>query len=70
MVRETPLHIGHLRQMTRAAEAGAVIMPPVHAFYQKPSSVGEIVETTAARALDLLGLEHDLVPRWGGDPPR
>jgi 4-hydroxy-3-polyprenylbenzoate decarboxylase len=65
MVRETPLHVGHLRLMTQAAEAGATIMPPVPAFYQRPGSVAEIVEATAARALDLLGLEHDLITRWG-----
>lgn len=65
MVRETPLHIGHLRQMSQAAEAGAIIMPPVPAFYQRPRSVDEIINATAARALDLLGLEHDLLARWG-----
>lgn len=70
MVRETPLHIGHLRQMLRAAEAGATIMPPVPAFYQRPGSVAEIIDATAARALDLLGLEHDLLVRWGDAPAR
>jgi flavin prenyltransferase len=65
MVRETPLHAGHLRLMTQAAEAGAIIMPPVPAFYHRPRSIDELVEATAARALDLLGLEHDLLRRWG-----
>jgi 4-hydroxy-3-polyprenylbenzoate decarboxylase len=65
MVRESPLHVGHLRLMTQAAEAGATIMPPVPAFYHRPASVEAMVEATAARALDLLGLEHDLVARWG-----
>lgn len=65
MVRESPLHVGHLRLMTQAAEAGATIMPPVPAFYHRPCSVDDLVESTAARALDLLGLEHDLIARWG-----
>ncbi len=65
MVRETPLHQGHLRLMSAAAEAGAVIMPPVPAFYQRPETLAEVVHHTAARALDLLGLEHDLLQRWG-----
>jgi 4-hydroxy-3-polyprenylbenzoate decarboxylase len=65
MVRETPLHPGHLRLMLQAAEAGAIIMPPVPAFYHRPDSLAEVVHHTAARALDLLGLEHDLLQRWG-----
>jgi 4-hydroxy-3-polyprenylbenzoate decarboxylase len=65
MVRETPLHVGHLKQMTRAAEAGATIMPPVPAFYQRPRSLEQIISETAARALDLLGIEHNATARWG-----
>ncbi len=66
MVRETPLHRGHLRLMLRAAEAGATIMPPVPAFYNRPQTVADIIEHTIGRALDLLGLDHDLLLRWGG----
>ena len=65
MVRETPLHLTHLRLMVQAAEAGAIIMPPVPAFYGKPKTIEELVDDTAARALDLLGLDHDLLQRWG-----
>jgi 4-hydroxy-3-polyprenylbenzoate decarboxylase len=64
LVRETPLHLGHLRLMTRAAEAGAVIAPPVPAFYSRPTSVDDLVDHTVARVLDLLGVDHDLSVRW------
>ena len=66
MVRETPLHIGHLRLMTQAAEAGAVILPPLPAFYSRPRSIEDIVRQSAGRALDALGIETDLVTRWSG----
>lgn len=66
LVRETPLHLGHLRLMTLAAEMGAVIMPPVPAFYHRPAGIDDIVRHTVARALDHLGLDHDLVRRWSG----
>jgi len=65
MVREPPLHAGHLRLMQEATAAGAVVMPPVPAFYTRPQSIEELVRQTAARALDLLGLDHDLADRWG-----
>lgn len=65
MVRETPLHLGHLRAMTQATEAGAIIMPPVPAFYAKPESLDDMVTQTVARALDLFGIDNDLVRRWG-----
>ena len=68
MVRETPLHLVHLRNMTTVTEMGAVCCPPVPAFYQKPQTVDDIVQHSVARALDLLGLEHDLAPRWQGLP--
>ena len=67
--RETPLHLGHLRAMAAAAEAGAVIAPPVPAFYARPQSIAEMVDYTCARALDLFDLgEIDLpaVNRWKG----
>ncbi|MBI3538270.1 MAG: UbiX family flavin prenyltransferase [Chloroflexi bacterium] len=67
VVRETPLHIGHLRLMTQATEMGAIIAPPMPAFYHQPKSVDEIVNQTVGRVLDLLGIEHaDLFKRWTG----
>jgi 4-hydroxy-3-polyprenylbenzoate decarboxylase len=66
MVRETPLHLGHLRTMTLAAEAGAIIAPPVPAFYQRPGTVGEIVEHTVRRALARVGLPDFAPTEWGG----
>ncbi len=66
MVRETPLHKGHLELMVRAADLGAVIMPPVPAFYHRPRTIDDLVRQSVGRALDLLGLDHDLVRRWQG----
>jgi len=67
MVRETPLHLGHIRAMGQATEAGAIIMPPVPALYAKPQSVEEIIEHSVGRALDLFGLDSGTVRRWGED---
>ena len=67
MVRETPLHLGHLRTMVRLAEMGAVIAPPLPAFYAKPASLGEMVDQSVGRALDLFGLSWRPVKRWGQD---
>jgi 4-hydroxy-3-polyprenylbenzoate decarboxylase len=66
--RETPLHLGHLRLLVRVAEMGAVVMPPVPAFYHRPETVEEIVDQTVNRILDLLDieLENDLFRRWEG----
>ncbi len=66
VVRETPLHRGHLRLMSLAAEAGAVIFPPVPAFYAKPKSVEEIVDNTVGRVLARLGVENQLYKEWKG----
>jgi 4-hydroxy-3-polyprenylbenzoate decarboxylase len=66
MVRETPLHPGHLRSMARAAEAGAIIFPPVPAFYGRPQTVDDIVDGTVGRVLARLGLANDLYTRWEG----
>jgi 4-hydroxy-3-polyprenylbenzoate decarboxylase len=66
MVRETPLHLGHLRTLAQLAEMGAVIAPPVPAFYAKPTSLEEMVDQTVGRALDLLGLAWSAVRRWEG----
>jgi 4-hydroxy-3-polyprenylbenzoate decarboxylase len=65
LVRETPLHTGHLRTMTQASEMGAVIFPPVPAFYGWPESVQDIVDQTVGRVLDLFDMENGLVRRWG-----
>jgi flavin prenyltransferase len=65
LVRETPLHTGHLRTMTALSEMGAVIAPPVPAFYAKPQSLEEMIDHTLGRALDLFGLETGTVRRWG-----
>ena len=66
LVRETPLHLGHIRLLRQAAEAGATIMPPVPAFYHRPKTIDQLVDQTVGRALDQLGLETDLVTRWNG----
>jgi len=67
MVRETPLHLGHLRTMTALSEMGAIIMPPVPAFYAEPQSVDDIIDQSVGRALDLFGIDTPLVKRWGED---
>ncbi len=66
MVRETPLHLGHLRTMTALAEMGAIIAPPLPAFYAKPASISEMVDQSVGRALDLFGLDWSAVRRWDG----
>ena len=65
LVRETPLHTGHLRTMTALSEMGAVIAPPVPAFYAKPQTLEEMIDQTLGRVLDLFDLEIGLVRRWG-----
>ena len=65
MVRETPLHLGHLRTMASLSEMGAVIMPPVPALYAKPDSIEEMVTHSVGRALDLFDIDTGLVKRWG-----
>ncbi|HXV01184.1 MAG TPA: UbiX family flavin prenyltransferase [Caulobacteraceae bacterium] len=67
MVRESPLHLGHLRTLTALAEMGATIAPPVPAFYAKPADVGEIADQCVGRALELFGLGWRGVRRWGED---
>ncbi|WP_436357225.1 UbiX family flavin prenyltransferase [Brevundimonas sp. CEF1] len=66
MVRETPLHLGHLRTMTSLAEMGATIAPPLPAFYARPTSIAEMVDQSVGRALDLFGLDWSAVRRWEG----
>jgi 4-hydroxy-3-polyprenylbenzoate decarboxylase len=65
MVRETPLHLGHLRTMVALSEMGAVIAPPAPAFYAKPRSLAEMIDHTLGRMLDLFGLDAGAVRRWG-----
>jgi len=66
VVRETPLHRGHLKTLLTASENGATILPPMPAFYTKPASIAELVDHTVARILDQFGIEHQLSSRWGG----
>lgn len=66
MVRETPLHLGHLRTMTALTEMGAIIAPPLPAFYARPASIEEMIDQSVGRALDLFGLEWSSVRRWTG----
>lgn len=68
LVRETPLHLGHLRLMTQVTEMGAIVMPPVPALYAKPRSIDEMINQTVGRVLDLVGFPNDLVRRWQGLP--
>jgi 4-hydroxy-3-polyprenylbenzoate decarboxylase len=67
MVRETPLHLGHLRSMTALAEMGAIILPPVPAFYAEPKTLSDLVDQMVGRALDLFGYDWPDVKRWGED---
>lgn len=66
MVRETPLHKGHLDLMSRAADYGAVILPPMPAFYHKPESLMDVIHQSIGKALDQVGIEHNLFKRWNG----
>jgi len=68
MVRESPLHLGHLRSMTALAEMGATLAPPVPAFYHQPHSVDDIVNHSVERVLDLIGLPSPQARRWDGPP--
>ncbi len=68
LFRETPLHAGHIELMAQATRNGAILMPPVPAFYCKPETLADIVEQTVGRALDLLGLETPIVKRWRQEP--
>jgi polyprenyl P-hydroxybenzoate/phenylacrylic acid decarboxylase-like protein len=69
MVREAPLHLGHLRSMVTAAEIGAVVYPPVPAFYARPQSLEQMVDHTLGRVLDLFDISTDVVSRWQGLAP-
>ncbi len=65
VVRETPLHLGHLRLMAQVTEMGGVVLPPVPAFYHRPKSIMDIVDHTVGKALDLFEIPHKLFRRWG-----
>ncbi|MBI2771947.1 MAG: UbiX family flavin prenyltransferase [Burkholderiales bacterium] len=67
MVRETPLHLGHLRNMTAVTEMGAIVYPPVPAFYSKPQTIQDLVDHSLGRALDLFGITLPGIKRWGAD---
>ena len=69
MLRETPLHAGHIRLMAQATENGALIMPPVPGFYSRPQSIDDMVTQSVGRALDLLGIDAGVVKRWKDDAP-
>lgn len=66
VVRETPLHAGHLRQMLALAEIGGILLPPMPAFYQRPKSIDDLVNHTVARILDRMGIARGLIPEWTG----
>lgn len=70
MVRETPLHLGHLRTMSAVTEMGAIVMPPVPAMYAKPAGLDEMIDHTVGRALDLFDIDIGSVQRWQGAPPK
>ena len=70
LIRETPLHVGHLRMMLALAEMGAVVLPPMPAFYNRPKDLDDIVNHTIARVLDRLDLPQSLVGEWQGTRPR
>jgi 4-hydroxy-3-polyprenylbenzoate decarboxylase len=66
LVRETPLHLGHLRNMVRVTEMGGIVMPPIPAFYHAPQTIQDIIDHTVGKALDLFDIEHGLFKRWAG----
>jgi len=66
MVRETPLHLGHIRSMERLTEMSAIIMPPVPAFYHNPQTIQDIIDQTVGKMLDMFDIEHNLFKRWSG----
>jgi 4-hydroxy-3-polyprenylbenzoate decarboxylase len=69
VVRETPLHLGHLRVLTALAEMGAILLPPMPAFYNRPKDIDDLIVHTLARVLDRLGIAQRLVSEWQGGPP-
>ena len=70
VVRETPLHQGHLELMLQACRTGAILLPPMPAFYFHPKTIDDLVNHTVGKVLDLFGIDHDLFKRWGSGVPR
>ena len=70
VTRETPLSLVHLRNMVAVTEAGAIVLPPVPGFYQRPRSIEDLLAQVSGKILDLFDIEHELSPRWGGAPAR
>src|SRR3974390_846541 len=70
MLRETPLHLGHIRSMAAVTEAGAIVYPPVPALYARPKSLDDVIDYTLGRVLDLFDIDLGLAGRWTGAPPR
>jgi flavin prenyltransferase len=66
LARETPLHLGHLRNMVKLTEMGAIVFPPVPAFYHKPKTIKDLIDYTIGRVLDIFDINHNLLPRWSG----
>lgn len=66
VVRETPLHTGHLKLMLNASKMGAIILPPIPAFYHDPKDISELIKQTVGKCLDSMGIPHDIFPRWEG----
>lgn len=66
LARETPLHLGHLRNMVKLTEMGAIVFPPVPAFYHKPKTIQNLIDYTVGRVLDIFDIKHNLLPRWSG----
>jgi polyprenyl P-hydroxybenzoate/phenylacrylic acid decarboxylase-like protein len=66
LARETPLHLGHLRNMVKLTEMGAIVLPPIPAFYHKPETIRDLVDHTVGKVLDVFDIEHELFKRWDG----
>ena len=66
LVRETPLHLGHLRNMVKVTEMGAVVFPPIPAFYHQPKTIQDLVDHTVGKVLDIFDIKHELYKRWDG----
>ncbi len=66
VVRETPLHLGHLRLMTAVTEYGGVVLPPMPAFYHRPTTIADLIDQTVGKILDQFGIDHALYRRWSG----
>lgn len=70
VARETPLHLGYIRNMERLSEIGAIILPPAPSFYYQPKTIEDIIDHILGKILDILGIEHNLFPRWSGLPDK